>query len=50
MGKYAIGVAYDMNISQYRQVSKLNGGFEIYLKFMNLDDALFKRKREHGLN
>lgn len=50
MGKYAIGVAYDLNISKYKQVSKLNGGFEIYLKFMSLDDALFKRKREHGLN
>jgi len=49
MGKYAIGLAYDLNISQYRQASKLNGGFEIYLKFMSLDDALFKRHREHGL-
>jgi type IX secretion system PorP/SprF family membrane protein len=50
MGKYAIGLAYDLNISKYKQVSKMNGGFEIYLKFMTLDDALFKRKREHGLN
>ena len=50
MGKYAIGVAYDLNVSKYKQVSNLNGGFEIYLKFMSLDDALFKRKREHGLN
>ena len=50
MGKYAIGVAYDLNVSNYKQVSKMNGGFEIYLKFMTLDDALFKRKREHGLN
>lgn len=50
MGKYAIGLAYDLNISKFRQVSNLNGGFEIYLKFMTLDDALFKRKREHGLN
>jgi type IX secretion system PorP/SprF family membrane protein len=50
MGKYAVGVAYDLNISKYRQVTNLNGGFEIYLKFMTLDDALFKRKREHGLN
>lgn len=49
MGKYAIGVAYDLNISKYKQVSKMNGGFEIYLKFMSLDDALFKRKREHSL-
>ncbi len=49
MGKYAIGVAYDLNISKFKQVSKMNGGFEICLKFMSLDDALFKRKREHGL-
>lgn len=49
MGKYAIGLAYDLNISKYKQVSNLNGGFEICLKFMSLDDALFKRKREHGL-
>lgn len=46
MGKYAIGLAYDLNVSKYKQVSHLNGGFEIYLKFMTLDDALFKRKRE----
>ena len=49
MGKYAIGVAYDLNVSKFKQVSKMNGGFEICLKFMSLDDALFKRKREHGL-
>jgi len=49
MGKYAIGLAYDLNLSTYKQVSKMNGGFEVYLKFMSLDDALFKRKREHGL-
>ncbi len=50
MGKYAIGLSYDLNVSKYKQVSNMNGGFEIYLKFMTLDDALFKRKREHGLN
>lgn len=49
MGKYAIGLAYDINISKYKQVSNMSGGFEIYLKFMTLDDALFKRKSEHGL-
>lgn len=49
MGKYAVGVSYDLNISKYSQVSKYQGGFEVYLKFMTLDDALFKRKREHGL-
>ncbi len=50
MGKYAIGLSYDLNVSKYNQVSKGVGGFEIYLKFMTLDDALFKRKKEHGLN
>jgi type IX secretion system PorP/SprF family membrane protein len=50
MGKYAVGVAYDLNISKYKMVSNYQGGFEIYFKFMTLDDALFKRKREHGLN
>lgn len=50
MGKYAVGVAYDLNISKYKTVSNYQGGFEIYFKFMTLDDALFKRKREHGLN
>lgn len=50
MGKYAIGLSYDFNISKYSQASKYNGGFEIYLKFITLDNALFKRGREHGLN
>lgn len=50
MGKYAIGVSYDYNYSKYKQVSKGTGGFEIFLKFISLDNALFKRKREHGLN
>jgi type IX secretion system PorP/SprF family membrane protein len=50
MGKYAVGVSYDYNVSKFNQISKGMGGFEIYLKFMTLDDALFKRKREHGLN
>lgn len=49
MGKYAIGVSYDYNVSKFNQISKGMGGFEIYLKFMTLDDALFNRKREHGL-
>lgn len=50
MGKYAIGLAYDVNISKFKQVSSYSGGFEVYLKFMTLDDALFRRKREHGLH
>ncbi len=50
MGQYAIGLSYDFNLSKYTQVSRSQGGFEIYLKFMTLDNALFKRRREHGLN
>ncbi|MES2567413.1 MAG: PorP/SprF family type IX secretion system membrane protein [Bacteroidota bacterium] len=49
MGKYAIGLAYDLNLSKYKAVSSMNGGFEVFIKFISLDDALFKRKREHGL-
>ncbi len=49
MGRYAIGLSYDINVSKYKQASKTVGAFEIYLKFLTLDDALFKRKREHGL-
>ncbi|MDF2450036.1 MAG: hypothetical protein K0R26_2540 [Bacteroidota bacterium] len=49
MGKYAIGLAYDLNVSKYKAASNMNGGFEVFIKFMSLDDALFKRKREHGL-
>ena len=49
MGKYAIGLGYDLNISAYKQVSKMQGGFEVYLKFLMPDDALFKRKREYSL-
>jgi type IX secretion system PorP/SprF family membrane protein len=44
-GKYAIGFAYDYNISAYKQVSRGTGGFELFLKYIVLDDALFKRKK-----
>lgn len=49
-GKYAFGFAYDYNISAYKIASRGSGGFEIYFKYLVLDDALFRRKREHGLN
>ncbi len=49
MGNYAIGLAYDVNTSKYQQASHGKGGFEIYLKFMTLDHALFQRKREHSI-
>ncbi|MBS1635468.1 MAG: PorP/SprF family type IX secretion system membrane protein [Bacteroidetes bacterium] len=49
IGNYALGFSFDYNVSRYKQVSRGMGGMEIYLKFMNLSDALFKRHREHGL-
>lgn len=49
MGRYAIGLSYDINVSKYTQASKAQGGFEIYLKFLTLSNSLLKRSREHGL-
>ncbi len=49
LGKYAVGLAYDINISTYKQASMGKGGMEIFLKIMSLDHALFQRKREHSI-
>lgn len=48
-GAYTFGFSYDYNVSAYKQVSRGMGGLEVYFKYMSLSDALFKRKREHGL-
>ncbi len=42
--KFAIGVSYDVNVSTYKDVSHLNGGFEISLRYNNLKGALFSTK------
>ena len=44
MGKYAIGFSYDLNVSKYSAVSKLQGALEFYAKFILAEQALFKRK------
>ena len=49
LGKYAVGVSYDINVSKFTQVSRYNGGIELYLKYMVLGDALRKRKRDYNL-
>ncbi len=49
LGKYAVGVSYDINVSKFTQVTHYNGGIELYLKYTVLGDALRKRKREYGL-
>jgi type IX secretion system PorP/SprF family membrane protein len=35
IGKYAIGISYDINVSKLSEASKSRGGFEIGLRFMN---------------
>jgi type IX secretion system PorP/SprF family membrane protein len=44
-GDIFIGLSYDMNISKYAQVSKMNGGFEVTLRYANLNGALYKNKK-----
>ena len=42
-GNFAVGFAYDVNVSTYREVSHMNGGFEISLRYVNLLDAIFEK-------
>jgi len=46
MGDYAIGLAYDFNVSGYRTASKYMGGFEISLRYNNLASSLFESRSE----
>lgn len=46
MGDYAIGVAYDFNVSGYRTASRYMGGFEISLRYNNLASSLFESRSE----
>lgn len=45
LGDLYLGFSYDVNISRYSQVSKMNGGFEVTLRYANLNGALYKNKR-----
>jgi type IX secretion system PorP/SprF family membrane protein len=47
MGKYAIGISYDVNISSYKKASRTVGGFEISLRWNKVTDALFTKKNEY---
>ena len=44
-GDFVIGVSYDINASSLSKVTKSQGGIEISLKYVNLSDATFKRRR-----
>ncbi len=45
LGDIFIGVSYDVNISKYTAASKYNGGFEVTLRYANLNGALYKNKK-----
>lgn len=45
LGDIFIGVSYDVNISKYSMASHMNGGFEVTLRYANLNGALYKNKR-----
>jgi type IX secretion system PorP/SprF family membrane protein len=45
MQNFSLGVSYDVNTSAYKDVSHMNGGFEVSLKYSIEKGALFKQKR-----
>jgi type IX secretion system PorP/SprF family membrane protein len=45
LGDFFIGLSYDINVSKYSTVSKMNGGYEVTLRYANLNGALYKNKR-----
>jgi len=45
LGDLFIGVSYDINISKYAAASKYNGGFEVTLRYANMNGALYKNKK-----
>jgi type IX secretion system PorP/SprF family membrane protein len=47
LGDLSIGVAYDANVSGYRQATKGVGGFEISLRYNNLASSLFESRKEY---
>ncbi|HEX8515720.1 MAG TPA: PorP/SprF family type IX secretion system membrane protein [Bacteroidia bacterium] len=45
LGDLGVGLSYDINLSSYREASKMNGGAEVSLKYFIQKGALFKQKR-----
>ncbi|HEU4719218.1 MAG TPA: PorP/SprF family type IX secretion system membrane protein [Bacteroidia bacterium] len=45
LGDMFIGLSYDLNISRYSTVSKMNGGFEVTIRYADLNSALYKNKK-----
>lgn len=44
LGDFFIGLAYDVNVSKYSAISKYQGGWEVTLRYANLNGALYKNK------
>lgn len=45
MGNFGLGFSYDINVSTYKEVSKLNGGLEFSLTYTNLRGSTIKTMR-----
>jgi len=45
LGDFFLGFAYDINVSRYAAVSKSQGGWEVTLRFANLNGALYKNRK-----
>ncbi|GAB4449622.1 MAG: hypothetical protein OHK0036_06840 [Bacteroidia bacterium] len=47
MGPFAITLAYDYNVSNYKIATKGTGGYEVSIRYNILADALFAQKSEY---
>lgn len=45
LGDFFIGLSYDFNLSKYTAVTRGMGGFEITLRYANLNGALYKNRK-----
>ncbi len=50
MGSFALGVSYDMNVSQLRAASNMRGGMEISLRFVNPNPFNYQRWSKPSFN
>ena len=50
MGSFALGVSYDMNVSQLRAASNMRGGMEISLRFINPNPFTYQRWSKPSFN
>ncbi len=50
LGSFALGVSYDMNVSQLRAASNMRGGMEISLRFVNPNPFTYQRWSKPSFN